>query len=257
MTCIYPSLDDWGGNKPGEVNENSSDLAEELAWSMMLSLTAGRVTVCPITVRPLCATCQRRTWLSAPVWGTAFWGEVGDILPLDYFVISHAIGGCADGHARAVHLERPVGQIVEVKVDGTVVDPSAYRRDDNMLIRQDGTLWPVTQNFDVDDTQVGSFSVTYYRGYKPTALFLWATGLLAWEFYKYLSGDKKCRLPDNVTQVTRQGVSMTLEAGAFTDGRTGIREIDAVIRKYNPNALNQATVVTSVDAMRRTPRIQH
>lgn len=98
----------------------------------------------------------------------------------------------------------------------------------------------------------GPFEVTYYRGAAPNEMTKFAAGLLAYEFYKACSGGK-CRLPAGVTQVTRQGVTMEIQTGMFPGGFTGIREVDAVIRIYNPHGLKRAPRVLSPDGP-GTPR---
>jgi hypothetical protein len=97
-----------------------------------------------------------------------------------------------------------------------------------------------------DDT----FTVTYYPGVAPNEMTRYAAGVLANEFYLACSG-KECRLPEGVTSVTRAGVTMEVATGMFADGMTGIAEVDAVIRVYNPYALKSRPMVMSPDRKRR------
>ena len=260
MSCAFPDLGDWGGKIPAEVEEVVVEQAEALAWSSMLSLTAGRVTLCPTTVRPVCWRGQSQTWLTAPSWystPSTGWGNVYATGVIDgaipFWGIMHDDGECGQ-HAQLLELERPVGSIVSVTIDGTVLPTTAYRLEGHRLRRIDGQAWPMTQDFNAV-SGVGVFEVTYYRGARPGALLSWATGQLAAEFYYAMAEPKgkKCRLPDQVSAVTRQGVTYQVNAGLFADGLTGIREIDAVLRHYNPNALKQATVVMSPDTIARRP----
>lgn len=265
MVCVFPTLGDWGGNRPAEVEELAAEQAELLAWSSMLSLTAGRVTACPATVRPVCWRCQSQTWITAPSWlstPSTGWGNVyatgiiGGEIPFGVFGGETGLGDCdGSGYGKYIDLERPVGSIASVSIDGVLLAPSAYRLEDARLRRIDGSVWPTTQNFDAV-TGTGVFEVSYYQGQRPGALFSWAVGQLAAEFYLAMveTKGKRCRLPDNVTAVTRQGVTYQVNAGLFADGVTGIREIDAVLRHYNPNALKQATVVMSHDTVARRPK---
>lgn len=95
----------------------------------------------------------------------------------------------------------------------------------------------------------GTFVVTYYPGVAPNDLFRYAAGVLAVEFYKACKG-KDCRLPGGVTSISRAGISMEVQADLFLNGQTGIPEVDAVIRIYNPNALKGRPRVLSPDTRR-------
>lgn len=258
----YPSLGDWGGKKPADAETTAADRAEHLAWSLALGLTANRLSPAPVTVRPVCQICASHTWITAPVGMFPYSGDNWWFtLPADAMVVYGLFGGdygdpgCgSDGH-RSIKLERPVGAIDQVSVDGTPVDASAYRIDDgNILVRTDGGTWPTGQDFNAPSGSTGVFEVSYYRGYKPDDLDFWAIGTLAAEFYDSMTG-KKNRLPERVTAVTRQGVSFQMPATLFEDGRTGIREVDAVLHRYNPHKLAAPTVVTSPDRVRRQPRM--
>lgn len=259
----YPDLGDWGGQMSGEVDPVARELAEQLAWSSMLSLAAGQVTPFPTVVRPVFWRYQSQTWVTAPSWMStpaSGWGNVYATGVIDggipFWSYTHL--GDGDNGASLIQLEGPVGKIESVTIDGEVLNPGAYRVERDVLRRLDGQPWPTTQNLDAA-SGTGVFEITYYRGRKPTALFTWAVGQLAAEFYASISPskDRKCRLPDKVSAVTRQGVTYSVTPGLFADGVTGIREIDAVLRMYNPNALKQATVVMSPDSRRSRPtRIQ-
>lgn len=258
----YPSLGDWGGKKPNDAETTATGRAEALAWSLYLGLTAGRLTPVPVTVRPICQSCASHTWITAPVGMFPYSGDnYWFTLPADALIVYGIFGGdygndpgCGPSGHRMIKLERPVGTIVSVTVDGTPVDPGAYRVDDgNQLIRQDGGAWPTAQNLAVPVGSVGTFEVTYFRGYQPDDLDFWAIGTLAFEFYSSMTG-KKSRLPERVTAVTRQGVTFQMPDILFEDGRTGIREVDAVVHRYNPHKLAAPTVITSPDKARRWPR---
>jgi hypothetical protein len=38
-----------------------------------------------------------------------------------------------------------------------------------------------------------------------------------------------------VTQVVRNGVTVTLAPGSFPNGKTGVREVDAYLERWNPS----------------------
>jgi hypothetical protein len=125
-----------------------------------------------------------------------------------------------------------------------------YRVDNgNRLVRTDGETWPLCQDMNDGPDAVGSFTVSYYTGVAPNDLLRYAAGVLATEFYKACSGGK-CRLPSGVTSVTRSGISMEVPSGLFPGGATGIHEVDAVIRIYNPYSLKSPARVMSPDVTR-------
>jgi hypothetical protein len=99
---------------------------------------------------------------------------------------------------------------------------------------------------------MGSFIVSYHPGVAPNDLFRYAAGVLAVEFFRACSG-KDCRLPSGVTNISRAGMTMEISPGTFPGGMTGIPEVDAVIRVYNPYALKSPARVLSPD--RRFGRI--
>lgn len=74
--------------------------------------------------------------------------------------------------------------------------------------------------------------VEYIYGCEPPEDFQRAAAILAEEFRLADSGDSACRLPDRVTSITREGVtySMLDPMELLTEGRTGIYEIDLLLR---------------------------
>jgi hypothetical protein len=142
----------------------------------------------------------------------------------------------------------PVREIVEVKIDGVVVDPDTYRLDGwRELVRtrefsiDDVNLWPTCQAMDLPDTEPGTFSVTYLFGIDPPQAGRAAAAELACELYKLCSdGNVECALPRGVTRVVRQGV--TFERPAFLSWafdrklgwRTGLPRVDLFLSAYNP-----------------------
>lgn len=253
MTCTYPDLLDWGGRKPADAEDSAALDAEAFAWTSFLQLAAGRLAVCPITVRPVTPTTWQ-TWVTSPA-GT--WpGSNTEIyrLPQDAALHQDALFGMGFASHKRQQLPRPVGQIVSVVIDGATLGANQYRLDDGVLVRVDGDEWPIAQDLEAASGSVGVWEVTYYRGYRPSLSVVRAVGVLAYEFYLGFSGSNKTRLPERVTAVTRQGVSFQMPANLFDDGRTGIREVDQVLRRYNPNGLKQATVIASPDTLRRQAR---
>jgi hypothetical protein len=131
----------------------------------------------------------------------------------------------------------------EVKIDSVVLDDANYRVDNgNLLVRTDGGTWPSCAG--------EKFTVTYLNSYAVDAAGQFAAGVLAEEFLKAMSSDKKCRLPMGVTSIARQGINIELTAGLFPDGSTGIAVVDAFVRQWNPNLLKTRPMVYSPDIRR-------
>jgi hypothetical protein len=225
--------DDFDNYAPSVRNR-----AKVLAAQTMRALTAGRVGGCSTKVRPCSAAyCD----------GAGVYWEQGYLRPVNWSgTWTNMACGCLNAcyHGNGIELQGPVGRVDEVKIDGVVLAPTAYYVNGRHLYRTDGTAWPSTQNMTVPDTQPGTFSVTYLRAYPVDGLGAYAAGVLACEFAKACSGGK-CRLPSGVTEISRAGVTMTIASGAFPDGLTGIREVDAYIMAWNPNRVRQASAVWS------------
>lgn len=147
----------------------------------------------------------------------------------------------------------PVTEVEEVKVDGVVLDDSLYRVDNfSTLVRlpEDGSRrsWPCCQDLALDSDQEGTFEVTFLYGRMPPALGVDAAAKLGCEIAKAMS-DQECALPERVTNVSRQGISVSVvNPGDFLDdGKTGIYLVDLFLQSYNPNKLARPPGIMSPD----------
>jgi len=249
---------DWGCADAEWVASLDPDLkakAEVLAWETLRSLTAYRLSNCPITVRPCAASCwSRSSWQTAPVGGRAGGGLLQpQIVDGNWINACGCVANdCSCSSVPEVILPGPVGEVVEVTIDGVIVDPSTYRVDDGVrLVRMLGQSWPVCQDMSQRSGDVRTFEVTYHRGIAPNDMSAWAAGMLAVEFAKACTGGK-CSLPRGVQSIARQGVSITIQTDMFEGGSTGIPVVDAWVRTINPNRLKQTPGVYSPDV--RQPR---
>lgn len=131
----------------------------------------------------------------------------------------------------------PVVSIIEVKIDGAILDPSRYTILDRAylaLTPQPGDArqgWPCCQRLDLDVDQAGTWQVTYRWGSGPPVGGRMSAAMLGCELYKAFkpSAGDECRLPKRVTTITRQGITMAvLDAtlDIFRQGGTGIPEVD-------------------------------
>jgi hypothetical protein len=74
--------------------------------------------------------------------------------------------------------------------------------------------------------------------------------VLAEELDKAAEGSSACKLPQRVTNISRQGMSMTLldPQDFLQDGRTGLYEVDLALRVFNPHqAKTRARVFTTTN----------
>lgn len=152
----------------------------------------------------------------------------------------------------------PVREIVEVKIDGTVIPANEYRVDDNrLLVRVRPTAaatptvrsgWPTCQAFDLPDTEVATFSVDVKYGMEPPASGVAAANALASQL-ALAHADQPNRLPMRLTSITRQGISMAvMDPMQFLDkGLTGVYEADLFIRASNPQRQRRKPRVYSPD----------
>lgn len=236
-TCVPWGIDssccsEWEGLDPA-----LAERAEELAWSTLRSLSGGRIGNCPVSMRPC---------LSAPCDTCITW-PVPTIVNGEWVNVVCGTPRCSCKRLCEIVFPGPIAAIIEVDYGGVEVPLSAFRVDNgNLLVRQDGECWPSCQDMTLPAGDPGTLTITYVPGILPTDAALWAAGTLACEFSKACSGEK-CRLPSGITQIVRQGVSMTVSAGMFPDNMTGIREVDAYLVSINPAGLRQPSMVWSPD----------
>lgn len=206
------------------------DAVVALATQTLRALTGYRVGGCPVLHRPVVRRAAVPTWRTYPVAG-----------------YRHRLARCAPT-GESVTLPGRVGTVEEVVIDGATLTSSAYRLAGNTLYRVDGDVWPTTQNLALPVTEPGTWGVRYTPGVPVDGMGAVAAGLLAAEYAKALAG-AKCALPSTVTQIARQGVTMTLasDGSVFPDGKTGISTVDAWVHRWNPNGLTIAPTVWSPD----------
>lgn len=134
-----------------DLNEGEhGELIEEYindASDILYVLSGGRVFGrCTRTVRPFrdVNSCGPRSLL----WGAGWSGESW----VDW-----------DG-VDSIPLRGPNTEIIEVTIDGEVLDPSTYGLlNGSKLFRREG-VWPNTNDVTLADTEVGTFSITYRFG---------------------------------------------------------------------------------------------
>jgi len=231
------------------------ELATAWASEILWALSGRRYGLCQVTVRPCYTRCQPRSYQTWGVWMDSGWGDGQHtwwpyVDPGGEWRNCGCPGVCCCGASCEVVLPGPVGAIVEVRVDNVLIPSSAYRVDNGeLLVRQDGDCWPECNNLDVPASSTDrTFIVVYTRGEPLPVGGQVAAGALACEFSRACAaGD--CTMPERVSSITRQGVSMELIAAEdeFSEYRTGLVTADRWLTSVNPNKLKQRPRVSNLD----------
>lgn len=236
--------------------DQSVEIATEILWHR----TKRRFGLCEVTLRPCRRECPSVSFgfgfggfqLHSPFMTWPF-----PVLHAGTF-INLACGSCGDncscGVVHEVVLPYPVAEIVAVVIDGIVLPDSAYRVDNHrLLVRVDGEDWPLCNDLALEDSEVGTWSVTATYGLAVPPLAQLAVGQLASAIFKACAGAKDCPLPaTTVRQITRQGVTKVFfdADSAFAKGKIGLYYPDLFIHTYNPSATGTASVF-DIDGPRR------
>lgn len=131
----------------------------------------------------------------------------------------------------------PVRNVSEVRIDGLVLSIGSYRVDQRQfLVRTDGQPWPNVQERMKANAESGTWEVSLAVGEDPPAGGVLAVKELACELVAAAAGDEDCRIPQRVTQVTRQGVTylMTDLMEFLAEGRSGLYTVDLFLATVNP-----------------------
>jgi hypothetical protein len=245
MTCC-PAWD----SASNELKQLATDVATEIMWN----LSGRQFGLCTVTVRPCREPCTSAAGLE-PLWGGgSYWPRMIDGAWING--CGECVTDCSCGPLCEVVLPGPVDSVVEVTLDGVVIDSTSYVvHNHRRLVRTNGECWPTCQHLDRPLTEEGTFGVTYRQGIPVPAGGRLAAGTYACELLKACQG-LTCRLPKRVTSLTREGVMIGLidPMDMLDQGRTGLYEVDAWLVAVNPNGLRHGARVYSPD--RRPPRVQ-
>jgi hypothetical protein len=144
-------------------------------------------------------------------------------------------GFCGD----RIELGGYVDSVLSVAVDGVTAADVVWRLDEHAwLVRTDGAAW------------WGTVVVDLVSGRPPSPAGVAAAVALAVEFVLDAAGGK-CRLPANVVQVARQGVTVATKTKDPAAGRLGIPAVDAYLAAVNPKGRRRRGTVASPDTIRR------
>lgn len=242
------------------IFDSAAEVASEILFNLSLRRYPG---ICERTVRPCRTGCgcpwqilSRGYVIWNPNW-IGPWGGPGWSCSSDVY---GAWCGCQP--LSRTLLAGYVQEIVEILIDGAVVDPNTYRVDRHRWLVRTRELdtdpfpnWPGCQDLTLPETETGTWAVTYTYGNTPPASGVDAAAELACEFYKQCNG-QPCALPKNTSRVIRQGI--VVEKPAFTSwgfergGRsiprgwqTGMPKVDAFLNASNPTGLTRLPIFWS------------
>ena len=250
---------DWDTYDPS-LQQAAAEYGALMVWAS----TGRRFGACTRTVRPCRRDCE-------DCGGAAGWYySDGTFMPyLLNGVWRNCWCGTGDGCSRCsptcqIWLTPPVSGIIEVRFSGSgVVDPGSYRVDDwQWLVRQGPAVsgsgptdcWPIRNDYNFPVTgplapaDDSAWEVTYLWGLPVPSVLQRAAGELACEWAKNCLG-LPCRLPQRVTSISRQGVTVSLADvdQLLANGLTGLTTVDNVIRAFNPYRLASRMKIASPD----------
>jgi hypothetical protein len=222
--------------------------ASEVLWE----LSGRQFGSCAVLLRPCRQAC-------APDWATSswWWGWPGAWPERPDWWLDAACGRCSGqcgcNTADTLLLPLRATQVTQVIVDGVeLAEGSGWvLYDGQRLVRTDGELWPLCQDWTVPVSGVGAWSVTATYGPAVPMIGQFALAELAAEFAAFCVGDQ-CRLPRYTTAVTRQGVSQQfptvkdlMDAGMA--GLSGLPLVRTFIGTVNPDGLTAGRRIWNPD----------
>jgi hypothetical protein len=230
-------------------------MAAAAATEILWALSGRQYGLCKSWIRPCRSGCNTGP---APGWG---WPDdetwVRPVL-LDGQWSNVLCGGCMDecscSHTSEVILPGVVDAVIAVYIDGSLVDPNNYRLDDaRILVRTDGQEWPLCQDWG-KRSGAGTWFIHLQTGRPVPVSGNLAVSELASEFILNWCKSDKCRLPQRVTAIDRNGMTVALDdvQALLKGGQTGLTMCDQFIAAFNPSGLKHRSRVYSPDY--RQPR---
>jgi len=142
---------------------------------------------------------------------------------------------CHHGVSKLTLGAYPIRSIVEVEIDGDVLEPDEYQiLNRRYLLRMadvDGNRqrWPGIQRLDLPLGDPGTWGVRFTYGQAPPIPAKMAAIAYAKELAKACACSSDCKLPARVQSVARQGVTMVIgDPNAFlVAGLTGLSTVDS------------------------------
>lgn len=233
--------------------------ATTMAVAVLDALSGRQFAQCPVAYRPCGPRCQGGGgYMSWPVGMGAVGGGMPWMIPyVDAGIWRNCI--CPGACSCRVRCETPfptsVAAVTEVRIDGVILDPTAYRLDSwrgiPRIVRTDDGCFPHCQDMNVAPDEVGAYVITYQPGRPLPVAGQIAAGDLACEFAKACAG-ADCALPQQLASLTRNGVQLEVvnPAELLDQGLTGVASADLWIKSVNPARRGQRSRMASVDTFR-------
>lgn len=245
--ALKPASDVAAADRNWGLADECAQAASRLLYILSRSRYPG---ICREVVRP----CRRsEAWTTPPRWW--WWNESWGYCTCQ----SPSSRACGCSRLDEIQLgAEPVLAIAEVRIDGAILAPSAYRVDDSRwLVRVDGEGWPCCQDLTASPlTDDNTFQVTFFAGRTPPADGILAAKRLAGDLYQGLTGGD-CALPANVQSLVRRGVDLEFASpsGELEQGLTALREVDLFLHAERWQAAHRQSLTVSPDSLPQVRRV--
>lgn len=173
-------------------------------------------------------SCWRPTasgeWVSDPTWSDAHYAPL------------------------AIRLPREAATVTQILIDGAVFTDWVQSAGGKgvWVSRIDGGTWDMCGD---------STEIAYTFGSPPPLDGKQAAVALAIELWRWRIVDPQCRLPQRMQNVTRQGITISVDSMEYLDkGRTGIMQVDLFLRSVNPRSKGRTGRVWSPELEAITAR---
>lgn len=231
--------------------------------------------ICERVVRPCMAdNCGCQGGAQWPLGGWSFWVWDQAAMGWSFPAAPYREGGqwyngwtgggcCGVCELPSLTLPSPIAEVVEVVINGEILDPSAYKVEAfERLVRVDGGSWPCSQNRAresgpypgaSDGSRDQTFQVKYRYGRGPGEDGELAAAAYACELAKLFCGAADCALPQRIKSISREGVDIDfLDPMTFiANGQTGFMLADLWINSVNPTGGVRRSVISSLDGRQR------
>lgn len=221
--------------------------ATELLWA----LSGRQFGECTVTLRPCREDCWDGRFRWSP-WGGSypFPAKIDGIWV--NFACGSCPGSCSCSRVSKFMLPTSATEIVQIKIDGDILDPDAYRLDNRIkVVRQDGGEWPRCNSESKIAGEDGTWTVTTKFGRELPKLGELAVAELTCEYIKFCTNADDCQLPANWASINQSGLTITRANASKTDlddlPEEWLPWTRRFLRAFNPNRLVAPSQVWSPD----------
>lgn len=252
--CDWPWCDPVCCPEWEQATDAERDRAKNLATYLLWSATGRQYGRCPVTIRPCRRSCidtnhVRGTWSGntwQPILDHGRWYNVQCDCP------PHR---CSCTDVCEIDMEGWYPEPIRVEIDGEPIPLHHFRvANGRRLVWQGDGCFPECQDLSLPLGEPGTWAITYLRGLPVPMGGAEVTSELACELLLSCNPDTadRCRLPDNVTSVSRQGIDIEFvaERSPSTPAGFGIDSIDRWVAAGNPGGAVEPVDYFSPDVAR-------